>query len=115
MMYRSTTVGPALQYVVLVSFALLVGGCDGGLSVTLVSGAGGGVTCVLQDEIELQCHFDDVIAEECFDQEVLVEECDFFGIFCTQEIVIETVCEDVVVDVIEVCEEVVVGTIEICG
>ena len=68
-----------------------------------------------QDEIELQCHFEDVIAEECFDE--LIEVCDdVFGVLiCSGEFVIETTCQDVVIDVIEVGVEVVVGTIEICG
>ncbi len=65
---------------------------------------GGGVTIIIDRPTE--CYQEDVIATDCFTQQTLVTYCeeDFFGfVDCYDEVVLELVCEDVVVDSFLVC------------
>lgn len=94
--------------------AFTAGGCGGEFS--LILGPDENDACLEQDVFDERCHTEEVIEQQCYDQETIIETCDeVFGILvCTEETIIETVCEDIVVDVVEVCETVVVDTIVVC-
>ncbi len=89
----------------LVLLAPWISGCPGAVSAVLDVLDEGGLTIIIDRPTE--CFQEDVIATDCFTQETLVTVCeeDFFGfVDCYDELVIELVCEDVVVDSFLVCE-----------
>lgn len=117
MMERLKTGNGVTSLLWLFPLVIVAMGCDGGLSITLDPGNGNS-NCIQQDVIEEQCFLEEVVAEECYEDAYFVEVCDeiFPGVFdCYDELVVETVCEDVVIDVVEVCEDVVVDSILICA
>ena len=78
-------------------------GCGDGFSI-LINGLGAALPVVDRPE---QCFREDLVVTDCFSQETLVTICeeDFFGFLdCFDELIIEVVCEDVVLDSFLVCD-----------
>ena len=76
-------------------------GCDGVLSDII----GDGITIVIERPTE--CFEEQLIGTECFTQETLVTVCeeDIFGsLDCFDELIIEVVCEDVIIETFLICE-----------
>ena len=93
------------RFGIFLAFVLTLGpsGC-GGLSI-LLDTLEDGVTIVVERPEE--CFLEDIVDTDCFPQETLVTICeeDFFGfVECFDELIIELVCEDVIIDTFLTCD-----------